>query len=83
MCCGVSRQVTVRPCLARAIRPASSSTARCFRIAGKVTPKGAASSLTLRPPVSSLSRARIARRVGSASAEKVRVSVASSYFTIW
>lgn len=49
---------------------------------GSVTPNGAASALTLRPLSSSLRRARIARRVGSASAEKVRLSAASSYFTI-
>lgn len=77
----VRRQVTVRPTFSRAIRPASSSTFRCFITAGKVTPKGSASALTLRPSAS-INADRIARRVGSASAEKVRLSAASSYFTI-
>ena len=71
----VSRHVTVRPTFARLIRPASESTSRCFMIAGSDTGKGAASSLTDSDGFSP-SRASSARRVGSASAPKVRLSVA-------
>jgi len=74
-------QVTVRPDFARARSPASDSTSRCFMIAGSDTENGSASALTDRPG-SSASRASIARRVGSASAEKVRSSGASLNLTM-
>ena len=63
----------MRPVLARLIRPASDNTSRCFITAGSDMANGAASSLTetLGRP---LRRASIARRVGSASAAKVRSS---------
>ncbi len=69
----LSRQVTVRPCLARVISPASQSTSRCFMIAGSDIGNGRANSLT-DTSFSSPSRAMSARRVGSASAAKVRSS---------
>ena len=52
--------------------PAFSSTFRCFDTAGRLMSNGAASSLTVASPVDS--RARIARRVGSASAANVSES---------
>jgi hypothetical protein len=67
----VSWHATVRPIFLRLTSPASESTSRCFMIAGSDTGKGRASSLTDRLS-SSLSRAISARRVGSASAAKVR-----------
>ena len=76
------RQVTVRPDLVRATRPASDKTSRCFMIAGSDTANGSASALIERSG-SSASRASKARRVGSASAAKVRASGASLYLTIW
>ena len=51
------------------ISPARSSTFRCLEIAGRLIANGSASSLTEASP--SVSRARIARRVGSARAAKV------------
>ena len=66
-----SRQETVRPLLARVTIPASDSTSRCFITAGSDIANGSASALTDRPSVW-LSRASKARRVGSASAAKVR-----------
>src|SRR5690606_27090064 len=54
-----------RSCL---INPARWSTFRCFVIAGALMSKGSASSFTVASP--SASRSRMARRVGSASAEK-------------
>jgi hypothetical protein len=71
----LSSQVTVRPDFLRAIRPASCSTSRCFMIAGSETGNGRASSLTDKSG-SSAKRASSARRVGSASAAKVRSSEA-------
>jgi hypothetical protein len=68
-----SRHVTVRPCFARTINPASESTSRCFMIAGNDIGNGRASSLT-ETLSSSPRRAMSARRVGSASAAKVRSS---------
>lgn len=69
----LSRQLTVRPVLVRVISPASDSTSRCFMIAGKDIENGRANSLT-----ETLSRSpscvTSARRVGSASAAKVRSS---------
>ena len=53
----------------RAIRPARSSTFRCLETAGRLMSNGSASSVTDVSP--SASRARIARRVGSARAAKV------------
>ena len=68
-----NRQETVRPRLLRVTRPASDSTSRCFITAGNDIENGAASALTERLSVW-LSRASSARRVGSASAAKVRSS---------
>ena len=66
-------QATMRPVLARLTKPASDSTSRCFITAGSDMAKGCASSLT--ETLSRwASRASIARRVGSASAAKVRSS---------
>jgi len=76
MAAAVSWQFTVRPLLVRVIRPASDSTSRCFMIAGSETGNGRASSLTVKLSFSS-SRATRARRVGSASAAKMRSSVSS------
>jgi len=67
----LSSQLTMRPVLVRAINPASDNTARCFMTAGSDTGNGRASSLTDRLS-RSLRRATSARRVGSASAPKVR-----------
>ncbi len=53
----------------RTIRPARSSTLRCLETAGRLMSKGSASSVTETSP--SESRARMARRVGSANAAKV------------
>jgi hypothetical protein len=55
---------------ARTGRGARSSTFTCREIAGRLTENGAASSFTVASPCSK-SRARIARRVGSASAANV------------
>src|SRR5437762_6464820 len=58
------------------MRPARSSTRRCLEIAGPLMSNGAESSLTVAgPPVS---RARIARRVGSARAANVALSGSES-----
>ena len=51
------------------MRPARSSTLRCFEIAGWVMANGSASSFTVASP--DARRARMARRVGSARAAKV------------
>jgi hypothetical protein len=67
-----SRQVTVRPALARVIRPASLNTSRCLITAGSDIGSGAASSLT--ESARSDRRAISARRVGSDKAAKVRSS---------
>ena len=73
---GVSSQATMRPVLVRLIRPASDSTSRCFITAGSDMGSVRASSLT--EALSPLfSRASNARRVGSASAAKVRSRMAS------
>ena len=69
----LSWHATVRPVLLRVIRPASESTLRCFMIAGSDMANGRASSLTERLACSP-SWAMSARRVGSASAAKVRSS---------
>ena len=73
---GVNWQATVRPVFSRVIRPASASTSRCFMIAGSDIENGRASALTERPCCSP-SWASSARRVGSASAAKVRSSAIS------
>src|SRR5690606_30179435 len=52
------------------MRPARSSTFRCLEMAGWLISNGSASSVTVADPVAS--RARMARRVGSARAAKVR-----------
>jgi hypothetical protein len=54
------------------MRPAVSRTLRCFETAGRLMSNGSASSVTVASPLER--RARIARRVGSARAEKVAVS---------
>src|SRR5947207_3136238 len=56
----------------REMSRARSSTFRCFDTAGKLIANGSANSPTVASPV--VSRARIARRVGSANAEKVSLS---------
>jgi len=61
----------MRPFFSRPTRPASDSTSRCFMIAGSDIENGFANSLTDKS-FFSLSRASRARRVGSASAAKVR-----------
>ena len=58
----------------REISPARSSTLRCLEIAGWLMANGLASSMTVASPC--ISRARIARRVGSAKALKVLSSSA-------
>src|SRR3954447_14117471 len=65
----------------RVISPAFSSTFRCRETAGRLIENGSANSFTVASD--SDSRARIARRVGSASAEKISLSrsVAISYLT--
>jgi len=63
----------MRPVLARVTSPASDSTSRCFITAGSDMAKGLANSLTDTLSVS-LRRVSRARRVGSASAAKVRSS---------
>src|SRR5690349_9244050 len=65
-CSRHGRHCASRP---RSIRPAVSSTFRCFETAGRLMSNGAASSLTEVSPEAR--RARMARRVGSASAAKV------------
>ncbi len=64
----------------RVIRPARSSTLRCFEIAGCDISNGSASSITDASPEAR--RDRIARRVGSASAAKV-ASRSAAFITIW
>ena len=78
---GVSSQATMRPVLVRLTSPASDSTSRCFITAGSDIGSGRASSLT-EALIPLFSRARSARRVGSASAAKVRSSISSEYLTI-
>ena len=56
----------------RLIRPARSSTLRCFVIEGGAIENGSESSLTDSSPCES--RARMARRVGSERAENVELS---------
>ena len=48
-----SSQLTTRPSFSRSMRPASSSTFRCFMNPGSDMPCGAASSLTPRLPPAS------------------------------
>jgi hypothetical protein len=55
--------------------PARSNTFRCFETAGRVILKGLANSLTDFSPRASLPR--IARRVGSASAANVELSLSA------
>src|SRR6185312_11064078 len=62
--------------LLRLMRPASSRTLRCREMAGWDIGNGAATSRTARSP--SASRARIARRVGSASAPNTVLSRSTS-----
>src|ERR1700733_1478858 len=63
-----SRRGRLVPSTRRTTSPASSSTFKCWEIAGCVISKVAASSITVASPLAR--RARIARRVGSAKAEK-------------
>lgn len=69
----LSWHATVRPVFVRVISPASESTSRCFMIAGSDIANGSANWLT-EIASRSLRRSRIARRVGSDSALKVRSS---------
>src|SRR5687768_11728295 len=62
------------------MRPARSSTLRCFEMAGWLISNGLASSVTVASPVAS--RARIARRVGSARAAKVRSRRSEACITV-
>ena len=71
---GFKRQATTRPFFSREMRPAAESTSRCFMTAGSDTGNGLASSLIETLPVPS--RASMARRVESESAENVRSSAA-------
>lgn len=75
------RHCTVRPVLVRITRPASDSTSRCFITAGSDIGIGAANSLIERLSASP-KRANSARRVGSDSAAKVRLSATSRYLTM-
>src|ERR1700676_4655630 len=63
-----SRRGRFVPSTRRTISPASSSTFRCWEIAGCVISNGSANSLTVASPLAR--GARIARRVGSAKEEK-------------
>src|SRR5207244_11958687 len=74
---GGGRGCASRP---RRTRPARSRTFRCFEIAGWLMANGCASSATDASPEAS--RARIARRVGSASAANV-ASRPRWFITIW
>ena len=65
-----------RPTFSRAMRPASSSTLRCFETAFSDRSKGAAISVTRAGPPAR--RDRIARRAGCATAPR---TVLSSSFT--
>ncbi len=67
---GTNRQWCTRPSRRRASSPASSSTRRCFEMAGGDMSNGRASSPT-EASGACASFARMARRVGSASAPKV------------
>src|SRR5690606_30817361 len=62
------------------LSPARSSTFRCLEMAGWLISNGSASSVTVASP--SASRARSARRVGSARAAKVRSSRSGVFITI-
>src|SRR5947208_3275211 len=76
-CSGSARRLLERHCAVREreIRPALSSTLRWREIAGWLMENGAASSETVASP--SARRARIALLVGSASAEKIPLSLSS------
>jgi hypothetical protein len=65
--------MTIRPLFIRVTNFASSSTSRCLLMAGNEMPNGAAISPTLNF-WRLASAARMARRVGSARAEKVESS---------
>src|SRR5688572_21431773 len=62
------------------MRPARSSTFRCLEMAGWLISNGSASSVTVASPVAS--RARMARRVGSARAAKVRSRRSEACITV-
>ena len=61
-----------RPCRVRFNSPADSRTRMCFETAASEMPNGAAMAVTVSSPEAS--RARTARRVGSARAKKTRFS---------
>src|SRR6185312_4322637 len=63
------------------MRPARSSTFRCLEMAGWLISKGSASSVTVASPVAS--RARMARRVGSARAAKVKLRRSEVCIAVW
>jgi hypothetical protein len=71
----------IRPRRRRRINPAFSSTRRCFETAGNDMEYGRARSETHRSPCARCSRMR--RRVGSASAAKVRFNINGEHLTIW
>ena len=75
-----STQLTTLPSFERAIRPAFSSTLRCFMKPGSDMSCAAASSLTCEPPPASSSSTW--RRVRSASAANTLSSASSEYLTI-
>ena len=77
-----SLQGRLVPSTRRKISPAPSSTFRCRETAGWLIANGFASSSTVASPCAS--RARIARRVGSASAEKAasRVSITNYLYNL-
>src|SRR5882757_6807208 len=64
----------------RSIKPARSSTFRCFETAGRLMSKGSASFRTEVSPEAR--RARIARRVGSARAAKVALRRSDDTFLL-
>lgn len=74
-------QRCVRPVFSRESNPARSSMRRCLEIAGSDMSNGFANCVTDDSPSASCSR--IARRVGSASAEKVAFKRAGELLTIW
>src|SRR5438874_4047324 len=76
-----SRSSCTRPYRWRVTRPTFSRIRRCLEIAGRDTANGAASCPTDARP--SARRATIARRVGSASAEKTASSGCACELTIW
>ncbi len=69
-----------RPCTLRCTRPAPSSTRMCFDV--ELSEIGNARATSVTRASDSERRARMARRVGSETAEKTRSSVAAGYSPI-